>query len=140
MEGQFEKGKGKSMKVISTVLLALMVAGCAVSRIGVVSPAAIDAEVRHTLKLYPAPSTYRILIVPDDAAVKAEHYRIYGKSTKALAFYSIREDLVVLPMDCHLDLLRVWRHEVGHAVAEAYFKMPLPRWLHQEIAWAAEGK
>jgi len=127
--------------MICTVLIALMVAGCTAARSGgVVSPSAIDAEVRHTLRLYPATTTYRILIVPDDAAVKAEHYRIYGKSTKALAFYSIREDLVVLPMDCHLDLLRVWRHEVGHAVAEAYFKMPLPRWLHQEIAWAAEGK
>lgn len=117
-------------------LMALMVAGCA-ARGGVVSPSAIDAHVRTRLQLYPATSTYRILIVPDDAAVKAEHVRIYGRHTKAPAFYSINENLVVLPRGCDL---RVWRHEVGHAVVEAYFQAPVPRWLHERLAQTAEGK
>jgi len=122
--------------MICTVLIALMVAGCTAARSGgVVSPSAIDAEVRHTLRLYPATTTYRILIVPDVSAVKAEHERIYGKPTQAPAFYSIRENLVVLPRDCHLNM---WRHEVGHAVVQAYFKEPVPVWLHEEIAQRAE--
>lgn len=124
--------------MICTVLMALIVAGCTAARSGgVVSPAAIDAEVRHTLKLYPATTTYRILIVPDVAAVKAEHLRIYGKPTNKPAFYSITEDLIVLPMDCEY---QVWKHEVGHAVVKAYFKMPVPGWLHETLARAAEGK
>ena len=122
--------------MICTVLMALMVAGCTAAKGGVVSPSAIDAEVRHTLQLYPATNTYRILIVPDDDAVKAEHARIYGRSTKAPAFYSIKEDLVVLPRDCHLEM---WRHEVGHAVVKAYFRQPVPTWMHEMLAETAEA-
>lgn len=96
---------------------------------------AVEKDVSRTLQLYPSRTNYRILIVPDRQAVAAEHQRIYGKPTSAPAFYSPMENLIVIPRECEV---RVLRHEVGHAVVEAYFKAPVPRWLHEKLARKAE--
>jgi hypothetical protein len=108
---------------------------CASSSHWRVDPVAVEREVSNTLKLYPSQTTYRILIVPDIQSVRDEHIRIYGQPTQAPAFYSSRENLIVIPRECELNVLR---HEVGHAVVEAYFEAPVPIWLHEELAQRAE--
>jgi len=64
-----------------------------------------------------------------------EHKRIYGRDTEAPAFYSSVENLIVIPRECEI---RILRHEVGHAVVQAYFKEPIPVWLHETLAQKAE--
>jgi len=113
-------------------LIAILFTSCSWS----VDPSAIEREVSNRLQLYPAKTTYRILIVPTVADVRAEHVRIYGKPTRAPAFYSSVENLIVVPRGCRV---RVFKHEVGHAVVEAYFKAPVPRWLHEELARRCES-
>jgi len=110
--------------------------GCLPRPPWVVDPSVMDGEVRRCLQLYPSRSDYRILIVPDRAAVAAEHTSIYGHPIKAPAFYSIRRNLIVIPRGCRI---RILRHEIGHAVVEAYFRDPVPRWLHEELAQKAEA-
>lgn len=95
----------------------------------------MEREVSNTLQLYPTKTDYRILIVPDLAAVRAEHTRIYGQPTNAPGFYSETENLIVIFRECEL---RILKHEIGHAVVQAYFKEPVPRWLHEELAQRAE--
>lgn len=113
-------------------LFVLLLTSCSWS----VDPSAIEREVSDRLQLYPAKTTYRILIVPDDAAVKAEHIRIYGKPTRAPAFYSATRNLIVIPRGCRI---RIFKHEMGHAVVEAYFKAPVPVWLHEVAAQRCEN-
>ncbi len=105
-----------------------------------INPAQLDCEVQETLRLYPPETTYRILVVPELEDVEAEHIRIYGKGCNAPAFYSKRENLVVVPRECVIHIHRLLRHEIGHAVVEAYFKSPVPGWLHEELAQRAEGR
>jgi len=118
---------------------ALVLSGCAASTPASsdwwVNPVVVERDVSKTLQLYPSGTNYSILIVPNKEMVVAEHTRIYGVPTKAPAFYSSRENLVVVPRECEL---RVLKHEVGHALVEAYFKAPVPRWLHEELAQRAE--
>jgi hypothetical protein len=120
---------------VLSLVCAMTLMACATSSQWRVNPVALEREVSNTLKLYPSKTTYRILIVPDLEAVRAEHTRIYGHPTQSPAFYSIRENLIVIPRQCELNVLR---HEVGHAVVEAYFKAPVPVWLHEELAQRAE--
>ncbi|VVS92871.1 hypothetical protein [Desulfoluna spongiiphila] len=96
---------------------------------------AVEHEVSKTLQLYPSQTDYSILIVPDRKAVAMEHKRIYGRTTEAPAFYSSVKNLIVIPRECDI---RILRHEVGHAVVRAYFKQPIPGWLHEKLAQKAE--
>jgi hypothetical protein len=123
------------MKNILVFLSALTLVACASSSEWRVNTVAVEREVSKTLQLFPSQTNYRILIVPDTEAVAAEYTRIYGRSTEAPAFYSSRENLIVIPRECELNIIR---HEIGHAVVEAYFKAPIPGWLHEELAQRAE--
>jgi len=117
------------------VAALILCCGCFPRAPWVVDPAALDRDVRCRLQLYPSRSDYRILIVPDRATVAAEHTKIYGSPTRAPAFYSSIKNLIVIPRGCRI---RVLRHEIGHAVVEAYFQAPVPRWLHEQLARKAE--
>lgn len=102
-----------------------------------VDPTAIEQHAIHRLELHPTDLSYNILIVPDAKAVSAEHEKIYKQPTSALAFYSYQENLIVVPRQCRIEVLR---HEVGHAVVAAYFKQPLPRWLKERLAAKCEPR
>jgi len=123
------------LKYYFFVLCAVTLVACHTSRDWRVNPMELERDVSKTLQLFPSQTDYRILIVPDREAVASEHKRIYGRSTKAPAFYSSVENLIVIPMECEI---RVLRHEVGHAVVAAYFTAPVPRWLHEKLAQKAE--
>lgn len=123
------------MKYIAVLLGALSLMACASSSEWRINTVAMEREVSNTLQLFPTKTDYRILIVPDMAAVSAEHSRIFGKPTNAPGFYAISENIIVIYRECEV---RILRHEVGHAVVEAYFKEPVPTWLHEELAQRAE--
>lgn len=97
---------------------------------------AVERDVSKTLQLYPSQTDYSILIVPDREAVSKEHNRIFGRPTNVPAFYAAVENLIVIPMECEI---RILRHEIGHAVVRAYFNEPIPSWLHEELARKAES-
>jgi len=122
---------------ILLLMICFGLLGCVAGITPAINMDEIDADVQKALQLYPATTDYRVLIVPDAEAVEAEHIRIYGVECNRPAFYSIREDLIVVPRDCTLQMIY---HEAGHAVVEAYFKAPVPRWLHERLAQRAEGK
>ncbi|WP_300667170.1 hypothetical protein [Desulfoluna sp.] len=123
------------MKYLMIFICAMTLMGCVSSSGWRVDTQEVEREVSKTLQLFPSQTNYRILIVPDTVAVAAEYTRIYGGSTQAPAFYSSIENLIVIPRECELNILR---HEIGHAVVQAYFKAPIPTWLHEELAQRAE--
>lgn len=123
------------MKYLMILMCAMTLMGCASSSEWRVNTVMVEREVSKTLQLFPANTKYRVLIVPDRAAVAEEYARIYGEPTQAPAFYSSRENLIVIPRECELNILR---HEMGHAVVQAYFKAPIPGWLHEELAQRSE--
>lgn len=127
---------GVVVKYLLSAFVAWAFVSCTSSSQWRVHPAELEREVSKTLQLFPSRTNYKILIVPDQEAVAAEHKRIYGKPTPAPAFYAPVENLIVIPRECEV---RVLRHELGHAVVEAYFKAPVPRWLHEKLAQHAEG-
>ncbi|SCY54291.1 hypothetical protein [Desulfoluna spongiiphila] len=123
------------MKYLMIFICVLSFTGCASTSEWKVNTVAMEREVSKTLQLYPSQTDYRILIVPDRKAVTMEHKRIYGRETDAPAFYSSVKNLIVIPRECEI---RILRHEIGHAVVRAYFKAPVPSWLHEELARKAE--
>lgn len=123
------------MKKLNLILLALLVSGCATGKPWSYNQAAIERHAMEKLQIYPAELEYDLCVVADQQAVSDKHVEIYGKPTQVLGFYSAHRQLVVVYENCPL---RVLRHEIGHAVCNAYFKQPVPRWLHEFLARKCE--
>ena len=124
------------MKYLMVFTCVLSIMGCTSTSEWKVNTVELEREVSNTLQLYPSQTDYSILIVPDREAVSKEHNRIFGRPTKVPAFYAAVENLIVIPMECEI---RILRHEIGHAVVRAYFNEPIPSWLHEELARKAES-
>jgi hypothetical protein len=121
------------MKKLTATVLLLLHTGCASH---VYDLPGIERHCMDKMKLYPSQVQFDVMFVTDQAAVSEKHAEIYGTPTNAIAFYSHRRKLVVAQENCPL---RVLRHEVGHAVTSAYFKMPVPIWLHEVLARRCES-
>jgi hypothetical protein len=128
------------MKLILVIGIALL-SGCASLGSQYVNPASVDfpaleEEVKADIELYPARLEYAVQIVANVAAVRKLFNEKSGRKSRGVqAFYLSREKLIVLPRATTIEIIR---HEVGHAIVDAYFKMPVPRWLHETIAREAE--
>ena len=130
----------KIMKLLIIISIALL-SGCASLSGQYVNPASVDfrvleAEVANDIKLHPANLSYTVQVVADEAAVRRVWLEKTGHPAHgARAFYLSREKLMVFPRATTVEIIR---HEIGHAIVDAYFKMPVPRGLHEKIAEEAE--
>lgn len=153
------------MKALIVIMMALVITGCSAgsssaSRKGCndwlfggpgpditmvdvnnVSLKGIEEDVCNRLELYPgAKLKYEILIVDNVSEVRQflmDTYELRYMEVKGItACYSMMYDTIVLPKRCPINVIR---HEIGHAIIADYFGMPVPRWLHEQIAERAEG-
>lgn len=88
------------------------------------------------LDMYPAPLTFSIVILPDPKAVKKVFKEIYNVDVDYIAFYSPHLNRVFY--SASNGRLRVVCHEIGHVVAENYFKVSPPQRIHEVLAQYVE--
>lgn len=88
------------------------------------------------LDMYPAGLNFSIVIQPDTAAVQQDFRQLYNIDVSYIAFYSPHKNRVFY--SANNGRLRVVVHEIGHVVAENYFKVSPPQRIHEVLAQYAE--
>ncbi|MDA3787861.1 MAG: hypothetical protein PF503_05150 [Desulfobacula sp.] len=88
------------------------------------------------LDMYPPSLNFSIVIHPNVKAVKKDFRRLYNVDVDYIAFYSPHKNRVFYSADN--GRLRVVVHEIGHVVAENYFKISPPQRIHEVLAQYAE--
>lgn len=96
----------------------------------------IVEKVMTVLDMYPTPLKFSIVICPDVKAVKNNFKLLYNIESDYIAFYSPSKNRVFYSADNAT--LRVVAHEIGHVVAENYFKISPPQRIHEVMAQYAE--
>ncbi len=88
------------------------------------------------LDMYPSQLKFSIVIQPDVKAVQRDFQRLYNIDVSYIAFYSPHKNRIFYSADN--GRLRVVVHEIGHVVAETYFKISPPQKIHEVLAQYAE--
>lgn len=96
----------------------------------------ITEKAMRVLDMYPKPLNFSIMILPDVDAVAKAFKEIYNVEVDYIAFYSPRLNRVFYSADN--GRLRVTCHEIGHVVAENYFKVSPPQRIHEVMAQYVE--
>ena len=93
-------------------------------------------KVMKVLNMYLPEIKFKIQIYPTKRGVQEEFKRIYNAKGNYIAFYSPSKNKVFF--SANNAELRVVAHEIGHVVAENYFKVSPPQNIHEIIAQYAE--
>lgn len=96
----------------------------------------IVERVQMVLDMFPAKIHFSIVIHLSTEGVQRDFKRLYNKEVDYIAFYSPGEDTVFY--SANNAALRVVTHEIGHVVAEHYFKVSPPPKIHEVLAQYAE--
>lgn len=88
------------------------------------------------LDMYPSQLKFSIVIQPDVKAIQRDFRRLYNIDVNYIAFYSPHKNRVFY--SANNGRLRVVVHEIGHVVAETYFKISPPQKIHEVLAQYAE--
>ena len=96
----------------------------------------IVEKVMVVLDMFPQQLKFSIAIHPGEREVQKDFRKIYNVDVNYIAFYSPSVNRVFYSANnAHL---RVVTHEIGHVVAENYFKISPPQRIHEVIAQFAE--
>ena len=96
----------------------------------------IVEKVMVTLDMFPPELKFSIVVHPDAKEVQKSFRTIYSVDVDYIAFYSpSRNKVFYSAKDA---TLRVVAHEIGHVVAENYFKISPPQKIHEVLAQYAE--
>ncbi len=96
----------------------------------------IVEKVMKVLSMYLPELRFKVTIHSSKRGVRESFQRIYNMKANYIAFYSPSENHVYYSAN-NADL-RVVTHEIGHVVAENYFKVSPPQNIHEVIAQYAE--
>ena len=93
-------------------------------------------KVETVLDMFPPILYFTLVLLPTDDAVQEVYRQKYGKRVDHIAYYSLSEKTIYVSVD---DInLRVLAHELGHMVADHYFKVRPPSRIHEVLAQFAE--
>lgn len=96
----------------------------------------IIEKVQIVLDMFPDYYHVRVVLLPDDDDVARVYKKKYGKRVSHIAYYSLSEKTIYVSVDD--TNLRVISHEIGHSVADHYFKVRPPYNIHELMAQFAE--
>jgi len=96
----------------------------------------IIEKVQIVLDMFPDKYHIRLVVLPDSDDVARIYKKKYGKNVDHIAYYSLSEKTIYISADD--TRLRVLAHEVGHSVADHYFKVRPPYNIHELMAQFAE--
>ncbi len=96
----------------------------------------IVEKVMKVLNMYLPELKFKIRIHKSKKGVREDFKRIYNTKANYIAFYSPSENQVFY--SAKNSELRVVTHEIGHVIAENYFKVSPPQNIHEVIAQYAE--
>jgi hypothetical protein len=88
------------------------------------------------LDMHPSQLKFRVVIHPSRKGVQQDFKRLYGMDVNYIAFYAPAKNIVFY--SARKANLRVVTHEIGHVVAEHYFKVSPPPKIHEVMAQYAE--
>ncbi len=88
------------------------------------------------LDMYPTGLNFSIVIQPDEESVQNDFQRLYNIDVSYIAFFSPHKNKIFY--SANNGRLRVVVHEIGHVVAESYFKVSPPQKIHEVLAQYAE--
>jgi hypothetical protein len=96
----------------------------------------IAERVQVVLEMYVKTLKFRIVLLPSAREVRRVYNSKYGKEVSFISFYSPGEKAIYLSTD-DADL-RIFGHEVAHAIIDQYFKVPPSVKIHEMLAKYAE--
>ncbi len=96
----------------------------------------IVQKVMLVLDMHPPTLKFRVVIHPSKEAVQKDFKQLYGMDVNYIAFYAPTRNTVFY--SARKARLRVVAHEIGHVVAENYFKISPPPKIHEVMAQYAE--
>lgn len=96
----------------------------------------IIEKVMATLDMFPEQLKFFIVIHPNTKEVQKSFREIYNVDVDYIAFFSPSKNKVFY--SAKDATLRVVAHEIGHVVAENYFKISPPQKIHEVLAQYAE--
>jgi len=97
----------------------------------------IVEKVRAVLDMFPPKFKFSMVILSGVKEVQQEFRKIYNVNVGYIAFYSPSRNRVFF--SANNGVLRVVAHEIGHVVAENYFKISPPQRIHEVLAQFAEA-
>lgn len=98
----------------------------------------IVKKVEAILDMFPANMKLRINLLPSTREVQDVYFRKYRKKTNFISYYSPQERTVYLSMK-NVEL-RVFAHELAHAVIHHYFRVPPSSKIHEVLAQYVENQ
>ena len=96
----------------------------------------IVEKVEVVLDMFPENLHFTLVLVPTARDVSKIYKKNYGKSVNHIAYYSIAQKTIYISVDD--TRLKVLAHEVGHMVADNFFKVRPPYKVHELMAQFAE--
>lgn len=114
------------MTLTTIMAMVMMTAGCAA-----VDHAAMTRRVMDTMGMHPSITT-EIVVCASPAQVGLYYEVIYGVNRPLEGFYSRQVDTIFYVAGDRA----VFAHEMAHAVIDAYFREPVPVWVHETLAQA----
>ena len=98
----------------------------------------LNGRVQEILEMKPHNMRFRIVLLPNRKEVQKIYKEQYNRKVDFIAFYSPLDKTVYLSVK---DLrLRVYVHEVAHAVIDHYFEIAPPVKIHEMLAQYVEAK
>ncbi len=88
------------------------------------------------LDMFPDNLHITLVLLPDEDAVARVYKSKYGENAGHIAYYSLAEKTIYISVDD--TNLRVFAHEVGHAIVDHYFEVRPPYTIHELMAQFTE--
>jgi hypothetical protein len=96
----------------------------------------IVEKVEVVLDMFPENLHFNLVLLPTARDVSKIYKKNYGKSVNHIAYYSIAQKTIYISVDD--TRLKVLAHEIGHMVADSFFKVRPPYKVHELMAQFAE--
>ena len=88
------------------------------------------------LDMFPDNMHIHVVLLETSGDVNRIYKQRYGKKANHIAYYSLAEDTIYISVDNAK--LRVFAHEIGHAIVDHYFKVRPPYNIHELMAQFTE--
>jgi len=97
----------------------------------------IAEKVQMVLEMYPKTLKFRVVLLASASEVRRMYKSRYGREVDFISFYSPGDKAVYISTD---DVnLRIFSHELAHAVIDQYFKVSPAVKIHELLAKFAES-
>jgi len=98
---------------------------------------AVLEQVEMIMDMFPTKIKITIMLLPSRQDVQKMYDTLYKKRVDYLAFYSPKEKTLFISVpDANI---RVFAHEMAHAVIDHYFKVQPPEKIHEVLSQYAES-